>query len=548
MSARLCDERCSSSAGSVSRLSLFQVHVSDGMIVTRSCSGRHDLHPLPMYEDPRMATTEPDIPLRPVGSDDEAETERDELDLRALVLLALQQASSSFSFRTAEFAYPLYFVALYPDSLLPASLYGFVTTAAAIVLSSTVGHLVDRFATHRLALVRCFVLAQKAFVCGTYALFLPLFRHWHKQHQDAAFWPLFVAITALGCALILANVGVSVVTERDWITSIAEGSPRRLTRLNAIMRRIDLLSKLLAPLFVSLLTSQIGYPLSCVVLLATSAATTLFEFFSLGVVFRRFAVLALEQQRAREQRPSAPARAPFSVKSVRRWLAAQYHDWRTFSAMPVFISSLSISLLYMSVLSFDASFVAYLKSETTYSDPFIAGMRGACVVAGLVGTFVSPLLTQRIGLVRTGSWSLWMELLPLTPVLAAFYCGTASPSRPWWNGLMLFGGLALSRIGLWSFDLAQLAQVQLALAGLPQRKNALMALQFSLQSILDMAHHALTLGWNKPAQFANAAATSYAAIALATFLYVGLYARRERGHLLHLDALAASLLRQRKPA
>lgn len=48
----------------------------------------------------------------------------------------------------------------------------------------------------------------------------------------------------------------------------------------------------------------------------------------------------------------------------------------------ILLGSLSISLLYLTVLSFDSTFLAYLKSETDYSDPFIAGMRGLCVVTG----------------------------------------------------------------------------------------------------------------------------------------------------------------------
>jgi iron-regulated transporter 1 len=329
-------------------------------------------------------------------------------------------------------------------------------------------------------------------------------------------------------------------------------------------RRIDLLSKLLAPLFVSLLTTTAGYSTSCIVLLAISASTTFFELIFIGVVFRRFAVLGEEEARARESREqitvttaASQAADPAHSDATHTYPPGQqapeqltmfgttfvyvqllYQDWKTFTAMPIFTSSITIALLYMSVLSFDSTFIAYLKSETTYSDAFIAGMRGVCVVAGLVGTFVSPFLTKRIGLVRTGSWSLWLELIPLTPVVISFYLGALQMDRPAWNTAMLFGGMALSRIGLWSFDLAQLAQVQSALATHP-RRNALMALQFSLQNLLDLGHYALTLGWSRPAQFRNAVDVSYAFIGAATLLYVFAYARRERGHVFHLEKLGA---------
>lgn len=497
--------------------------------------------------------------IEPIEVEDNARAP-DDLDVTALTLLAVQQASNSFSARSAEFAFPLFFVNLYPGTLLPASIYGFVTTACAIVLSGTVGTLIDRWVTHRLALVRSFILAQKILVCAVYGLFLLLFLHARLRQSQlhGGGLAVFSLITLLGCPLTLANVGVAVAVERDWVTSIAAGSSRRLTRLNSILRRIDLLSKLLSPLLVSLFTATIGYTLACVTLLAITAATTLFELSFIGIVFHRFKVLGEEQAVSRQARIQAGAPSPAMAtkngifqplraghKQLLAWTTTQADDWTTFARMPIFISSVSIALLYMSVLSFDSTFIAYLKSETTYSDAFIGGMRGVCVLTGLLGTFVSSWLSNRIGLVRTGSWSIVSEFLPLTPVVLSFYVGSMGRDRPAWNTAMLFTGLALSRIGLWSFDLAQLALVQSALATHP-RRNGLMALQFSLQNLLDLAHYGLTLGWNRPRQFRNAADVSYAAIGLAAALYVGVYARKERGHVLHLDRLGLDRLLSRK--
>lgn len=181
----------------------------------------------------------------------------------------------------------------------------------------------------------------------------------------------------------------------------------------------------------------------------------------------------------------------------------------------------------------------------SFSDAFIAGMRGICVLTGLFGTFVSPFLTARIGFVRTGTWSLLSELFPLIMTIISLYKGANVRTRPAWNTALLFLGLALSRIGLWSFDLAQLAQVQTALTTHP-RRNALMGLQFALQSALDLLHYALTIIWSKPEEFRNAADFSFAAITLATAVYILLYARRERGHIIHLDKIGIQALLGRK--
>ncbi|KDN41773.1 hypothetical protein K437DRAFT_170018 [Tilletiaria anomala UBC 951] len=504
---------------------------------------------------------------------EDGEKEDESIDLRGFVLLLIQRASSSWSYRSAEFAFPLYLVHLFTDSLLPSSIYGFVTTAAGILFSNSTASLVDTYSHRKVKTVQAFVLGQKLLAIASFALFFVIFGSARLTanaqnngrgpsvkatdgYPNADVWAIFAAITTLGCLLLLSNVGVSVAVEREWVTIISEGSPRRLSRLNAYMRRIDLLSKLLAPLFVSALTSA-DYRLSAIILLALCGATLVFELIFLPIVFHRFPLLAKDQRAAEARRTTAKSAQhqeqvePMRRKALRtrgmhgstRWARRWLMDWSEFAAMPIFMSSVSISLLYMTVLSFDSTFIAYLKTQTDYSDAFVAGMRAVCVVTELLGTVIGPFLEGKIGLVRAGTWSLWAELLPLSlPVVALFTVGTQHHPPPW-NTAILFTGLALSRVGLWSFDLCQLAQVQTSLSAHP-RRNALQGLQFSLQNAFDLGHYGLTLGWNRPDQFKYAAAASFGAVGAATFVYVAFYARRLRGHVLHLETMERLLPRK----
>lgn len=81
-------------------------------------------------------------------------------------------------------------------------------------------------------------------------------------------------------------------------------------------------------------------------------------------------------------------------------------DWVEFIKHPIFLSSSSISFLYLTVLSFDGTMLSYLKAQM-YSDPFLAGIRAINVVAGLAGTLAMPLMERKLGLVRAGNWSIW---------------------------------------------------------------------------------------------------------------------------------------------
>ncbi|MGM9458249.1 hypothetical protein, partial [Lacticaseibacillus rhamnosus] len=83
-----------------------------------------------------------------------------------------------------------------------------------------------------------------------------------------------------------------------------------------------------------------------------------------------------------------------------------------------------------------------------YSDAFIAGMRAVGVVTGLIGTFVMPMMEKKLGLVRTGSYSLVAELVPLVPAVVSLWItgapqdrfGLSDKRRPSWNTGLLFSG------------------------------------------------------------------------------------------------------------
>ena len=187
---------------------------------------------------------------------------------------------SSWGSRTAEFAIYLFLITLFPDSLLPASIFGFLTTGSAIVLSGWAGHQVDT--RNNLRLVRFCIVTVKLSACGAYAASLVLFYRIVNQ-PFAQEWstPLGAAMFALivicGCIQNLSAVTLSVAVERDWVTTIAQASSEHLTRINTYMRRIDLLCKLLAPLFVSLLVTAASNVAAAYILCGVEAGCIVFE-------------------------------------------------------------------------------------------------------------------------------------------------------------------------------------------------------------------------------------------------------------------------------
>ncbi|KAJ7486568.1 hypothetical protein FB451DRAFT_1391477 [Mycena latifolia] len=104
---------------------------------------------------------------------------------------------------------------------------------------------------------------------------------------------------------------------------------------------------------------------------------------------------------------------------------------------------------------------------------------------------------------------------------------------------LLFGGMALSRIGLWSFDLIQTKQLQDALSA-SARRNTLNALQLTMQSAADLLKcttsqsislYVLTMVLSQPAQFRRPGLLSFPSVSGAVVYLV--YLRKERGHIFH---------------
>lgn len=262
-------------------------------------------------------------------------------------------------------------------------------------------------------------------------------------------WIAFAVITLFGCVLNLSTIGINVAVERDWVTAIAK--PHRegtLTMLNANVRRIDLLTKLLAPLFTSLLTTVASYTFATAFIMGFAAATLIFETIWIQVVYSTFPILAetdrlpaVNLQATDGENCGAQTSTQADRRNRKHRLFMIYHDWREFSRLPVFASTVSISLLYFTVLSFDGTMVSWLKTRT-YSDPFIAGQRAICVVTGLLGTLLMPWLEKKVGLVRAGAWSISSEMLCLVPVVVAFLLPKHMAARlPVYAEALLFGGM-----------------------------------------------------------------------------------------------------------
>lgn len=140
--------------------------------------------------------------------------------------------------RSSTFAIYLFLVEVFPNTLIPASLFGFCTTAAGILFSGTVGAAIDKHP--RMKVLRNAIIAQKTSAVIAYAIFLAFFltslgRGTSFKGKAAA---LFTGLVICGTIMKVSTVCLNISIERDWTSVISRGSSHRLTKLNGWLRRV----------------------------------------------------------------------------------------------------------------------------------------------------------------------------------------------------------------------------------------------------------------------------------------------------------------------
>jgi len=185
--------------------------------------------------------------------------------------------------------------------------------------------------------------------------------------------------------------------ERDWVPALADPLTATLhsytlVHLTAVMRRIDLICKLLAPIVISALISTTSTRAGIAAVGCTSLLSWPLELLSAQYVWRA-------NPRLRQSKPPASPSQPQSSSL----LADVHARLVAYLSTPVWAPSMALALLHFSPLSYSATFMTYLLS-TGFSLPLITVARAVGSVVEVSSTFVAPFGVQRLacggGLVR----------------------------------------------------------------------------------------------------------------------------------------------------
>ncbi|TVY93896.1 Solute carrier family 40 member [Lachnellula willkommii] len=463
---------------------------------------------------------------------------------------------STWNIRTYEFAAIIFTAAAYPDTLIASS-----------IRISVIG-----------ASVLWFFIVRSGNATQTSSII-----------QDT----MFCLILFLEVLETLSASGNMLSMERDFVVTAAgpDGQPYDLTHLNSVMRRIDLICKLIAPILISVIVSATSVQIGVVIVGAMSTASWGVELLCAKRVWDlnpRLRILkTIEIGDSNTMLQSLPPSS--SCHKISRALRRYGQDFENYFSSEVWIPSMSLSFLHISVLTYSATFITFLLNAG-FSLDLITIARAAGSIVEISSTVVTPIgvhylsktkghgrlrgvvtstnedsedsgvgLLERFpeqqtateaGLERLGLWGISWQLLNLLPVVFALWSlspettTTTLPtiisrilgpiaSQPL-LAFPLFFFLSISRLGLWIFDLTtqQLTQTM----NPASQRSSFAGVEYSFVSLFELAQHVVAIVLHRPEQFKWIALMSLGATAISTVAYAG-WVWKMRGHLVHWERI-----------
>ncbi|KAI1467424.1 Ferroporti-1 [Daldinia caldariorum] len=471
---------------------------------------------------------------------------------------------------------------------------------AMILFSSSVGRWVQKSPSRLRTLLSTIICNRGSVILGSFFWILILSQEDLVGHETRFVLPTNAVLKGIGFAIAvtfgiverLSASGNLISMERDWVVSIAAptGNPYDLTHLNAVMRRIDLVCKLISPILISVVISILGsIRLGVVFTALTSLISIPIEVFSAKRVWNSSHLL----QAPRTVPASRPEAA--TQETSRSWISKTrqyFHGFEMYFSTSVWIPSVALALLHFNMLTWRATFITYLIN-IGYSLNAITIARAIGSVFEISSTVITPrgieymgkthhhastypadeddesgarLITGEqdgnqdiqtmIGLQRFGLWGISWQIINTVPVVLALWAiseqqdgasnliaiarriiGEKVPPNAAWS-VVLFSFLAFSRLGVWVFDLTT---QQLTQTLVPEHQRSSFAgTENSVVNIFELLGAGAAIAFPRTEQYKWLAFASLVSVLISWVMYAG-WVRRQRGHLIHWEKLTQGL-------
>lgn len=419
---------------------------------------------------------------------------------RLLVGLSL----SSFSDRLWDFGFPVLLAQADPENaLFVAALVLIISQSSSFVLAAPLGALLEYAGENKFNVVRWAVLVQNgATVVLSAALMVT-----HKGNW--VFW----GMTALfACLSTLASTAERVTVTQEWVPNLlAEKSEVERAGYNAHIRQVYLLAKIVAPLVAGAAFSVLSFEGSLLFICGWNVVSCVME-----LAFMR----SVWSEMASNAAPAAKKGGAPSSSSSSSSAASLAMVWQ-FCSHPMFPFMLSYALLYCTVLCPGSLLHLHLLTSYGVSQTALAWFQAASSCCGVIGTFllVRFMAASQWGVVTSAGVFLCFQIVCL-------WVGCVSLWVLDVPGVFL-ALLAVSRVGLWGFDVAHLQIMQMGLQDSPHRL-VISTLQFGICDLFSLIVAVPALALNSHVAVRGLMMSSLACVTLSFSLYTVWAWKRQR--------------------
>ncbi|KAI3318382.1 Ferroporti-1 [Xylariaceae sp. AK1471] len=478
---------------------------------------------------------------------------------------------------------------------------------AMILFSSSVGRWIERSPSRLRTLLSTIICNRASVILGSFFWLLILSQEnllISKTQTTSSTTPQFalprndtlkdiIFAVAVACGIVerLSASGNLISMERDWVVTVAAplGHPYDLTNLNAVMRRIDLVCKLLSPILISIVISATGSVRIGVLYTGfTSLLSVPIELFSAKRVWNGSTVL----QTPKPIPASVPTQHPASggewgetrIRSLVTRLRQYSQGLEMYFTTSVWIPSFALAMLHFNLLTWRAPFITYLIN-VGYSLNAITIARAVGSVFEISSTVITPrgivylgktnrrhtisddesdvsLLHEEppneesindtqttVGLQRLGLWGMSGQLINTIPVALSVWAicsqrigkedsntplglrdATTSLSVGW--SVTLFSFLAFSRLGVWIYDLTT-QQLTQTLVHKTQRAS-FAGVENSVVNVFEVLGAGAAIAFPRVEQYRWLALASLVCVLISWCMYTA-WVRSQRGHLVHWE-------------
>lgn len=282
------------------------------------------------------------------------------------------------------------------------------------------------------------------------------------------------------------------------------------TELNATLRRIDLIMKTIAPLIVGFIMEWSSLA-SALFLMFFNVVSGLLEYLIIVKIYKLVPELA-------EDKTLTTVGSDLAIENSTKnkvTFIESIVSYLKYFGLP----GISFGLIYLSVLGFDSITVGFIKSQgVTESVIGIISVLGA--VTGIIGTIFFQSMVKHSNLNKITTIGYFLDIIPLSLCLIIVF----APSHL--LGVKLFkydlsivlflAGITLSRIGLWSADLATNQLIQTTTPNPP----LIGGIQNSVNTSAELIKFIITAILSSVSQFYILILVSYGSILIATLISI----------------------------